>query len=246
MLADSHCHLDMLQDPEKAVERALALGVGAMLTNATGQQSMAASLSLAGKFGAVKCALGLHPERVLLATQQELALAFAQVERFIPAASAVGEVGLDFKYAKTPVQRALQEDAFRNFISIATRAGKPLVVHARYAQTRSLDILEETGARKVQMHWFTSSAKTCARAVSLGYSISCGPAIISDAQSAQVVKGIPLENLLLETDAPVQFLGKESEPSWIPLVCSKVAELKGTSFGEVARVTTRNFSRLFG
>ncbi|MBI4210091.1 MAG: TatD family hydrolase [Candidatus Diapherotrites archaeon] len=251
LLADSHCHIDMLPSPREAVERALKNGVTHVLTNATGSGSIARSLGLSRMLGegkdaaAVKCAIGIHPGNVLKMAAPELESAFLEVEHGLPQAAAVGEVGLDFKYAKTQEQRALQESVFGKFVSMAQNAGKPVVVHARYSETRCLDILEEMGAERVQMHWFTNSRKTAARAVSLGYYISCGPIILSDVQSAEVVKGIPLESLLLETDAPVQFLGEVSEPSWIPLVCKKVAELKGVGFDEVARATSRNFSRLF-
>ncbi len=245
MLADSHCHLDWFKNPAKKVSNASDKGVSRMLSNATGAKSLRKNLALSEKFSAVHCALGLHPGNALSMSENETESSFAFVEKNIAHAAAVGEIGLDFKYAASKGQKNLQENVFRRFISLAADKNKPVVVHARYAESRCLDILEEMGAVKVHMHWFTNSKKTAARAVSLGFYISCGPIIFFDAASAEVVKLIPLENLLLETDAPVAFEGKESEPSWIPRVCGKVAELKGVSFAEVEAATGKNFSLLF-
>ncbi len=245
MLADSHCHLDWFKNPVAAVLRARGKGVRMVLSNSTGLASMQKNLFLSAKSPGVLCALGIHPKDLLSMQENEIEGAIAFAGENIGRASAVGEVGMDFKYAKKDSERALQERVFREFVSIAIKHGKPVVVHARYAETRCLDVLEELNAKKVHMHWFTNSSANAARAVSLGYFISCGPVIFSDSASAEVVKSIPLESLMLETDAPVSFGGKESGPSWIPLVCDKVAELKGVSSEEVSEATGRNFSALF-
>jgi len=246
LLADSHCHLDSFKAPLKAIENARKAGVARILTASTGPESMQKCLSLAKKFPQVLCALGLHPSNILSMQQNEIERAIAFAEKNISNAAAIGEVGLDFKHAKTPAQRALQESVLREFIRLAMKNSLPVCVHARYAETRCLDILEEESARKVHMHWFTNSKKTASRAVLLGYFISCGPIIIHDSASAEVVKSIPLENLLLETDAPVPFGGRNSEPSWIADVCKKVAQIKGVSQEEVAKATGNNFTSLFG
>ena len=207
---------------------------------------MVANLALAKGHSAVECALGMHPSNILRMDENEISEGISFAERNIRSAAAIGEVGLDFKHAKTDAQRALQERVFRDFIRMAKAHSIPLCVHARYAETRCLDILAEEAAEKVHMHWFTNSKKTAARAVSLGHLISCGPIILSDMPSAEVVRSIPLSNLLLETDAPVPFIGKVSEPSWIPRVCARAAELHGTSEKAVEDAAGDNFSRLFG
>lgn len=246
MLCDSHCHLDSFDDAGKIVSAAQEAGVGKILTNATGPESIAKSLALAKKHGAVKCALGIHPVDLLPMSQKEAESAFALVEENISSASAIGEVGMDFKRAQTPAQRSLQEEVFRRFISLALKHDKPIVVHARWAEPQCLSILEQMGVVRAHMHWFTNSHKNADRAVKLGYKISCGPIIFSDTPSAEIVKGIPLDSLMLETDAPVEFRGECSEPSWIPRVCAAVAGLKGASGQEVSSVTGENFSSLFG
>ncbi len=246
MLADSHCHLDWFSGPAAIVANAQKAGVEKILSNATSMASIGKNLALSSEFKEVKCALGIHPVDLLPMKRAEIDSAFRLVEENISSCVAIGEVGMDFKRASMPVQRELQEEVFRKFISLAITHDKPVVVHSRWAESQCLSILEEMGCQKVHMHWFTSSAKNARRAVRLGYRISCGPIILSDALSAQIVKGIPLESLLLETDAPVEFGGGRSEPSWIPRVCAAVSAIKGVSAGEVSQATGRNFSALYG
>jgi len=244
LLVDSHCHLDWFKKPRETMEKARARGVTRVLSSATNNASIEKNLSLSKEVEGVLCTIGLHPGEVLKMPDGEIDRGFGLVEKNISEANGVGEVGLDFKYAQATGERRLQEKVFRGFISLAIEHDKPVIVHARYAESRCLDILEEMKARKVLMHWFTNSRKTSSRAVSLGYCISCGPTIFSDEQSAQVVGQIPLSSLLLETDAPVSFSGKQSEPSWIPLVRDRVAEIKGVSSEEVEEAAEKNFNAL--
>ncbi|VVC00505.1 Tat-linked quality control protein TatD [uncultured archaeon] len=246
MLSDSHCHLDWFRSPHEVVERAEKAGVQKMLSCSTNRDSCKKNIGISEKFPAVKCALGIHPADLLKMGPAEAEKAFEFIEGNLGKAAAVGEVGLDFKYAAMPAQREMQEDYFRRFISLALENSKPISVHGRYAEPRCLEILRSEGAEKVHLHWFTNSEKNAKEAVSRGHFISCGPVILGDAHSAEVVKSIPLENLLLETDAPVPFSGAESEPSWIPRVCAKVAELKGIPAADVAKATGNNFSAFYG
>ncbi len=246
LLADSHCHLDSFKDVPKKVLAAEKVGVERMVTNSTEPGNMAKNLELSKNFKSVECALGTHPSNALGLSKGELSNGFSFVEEHVSEAIGIGEIGMDFKHAKTIAERNLQGKVFRGFIKLAIENDKPVSVHARYAETQCLDILEEMRAEKVHMHWFTNSKKTTKRAVQLGYVISCGPIIFSDPVSAGIVKGIPLENLLLETDCPVPFAGKISEPSWIPGVAEKIAELHGETAKTVAIATGKNYKRVFG
>lgn len=245
MLVDSHCHLDWFKNPSENVENARKNKVERILTNATNLKNIQSNLDLASQFPEVDCGIGIHPVDLLSMNQEEIKEGLAMVRENIEKAICVGEVGLDFKYAKDD-QKDGMEKVFREFITIAIETNKPIVVHARYAETQCLNILEEMQAKKVHMHWFTNSKKTSKRACELGYFISCGPIIISDQESAEIVKEIPLENLMLETDAPVPFMGEQSEPSWIPRVCEKLAESKSISIDEVEKITGNNYVSLFG
>jgi TatD DNase family protein len=244
LLADSHCHLDWFKNPEKVVQKASSEGICRILSNATSLKSIPDNLFLAKKFDSVECAIGIHPVDLISMSRKDAESAFSLVEENVNDAVALGEIGLDYKYANNS-QKMVQESFFRRFVELALERRKAIVVHARYAETKCLDILEELGAKKVLMHWFTNSKKTSQRAVQLGYKISCGPIILSDFPSFEITREIPLESLLLETDAPVSFGGLRSEPFWVKRVCAKVAEAKGLSFEEVSLATGKNFSSLF-
>src|SRR3989338_6684180 len=130
LLADSHCHLDWFENPGKIVENALSAGVGSILSNSTDFASIGKNLSLSSEFKQVKACLGVHPENVLSMDKSELEQALEFTSKNIQKAAAVGEVGLDFKYAATQEQRKKQEEIFREFISIAKKAKKSVIVHA--------------------------------------------------------------------------------------------------------------------
>lgn len=245
MLADSHCHLDLFKNPREKVENARKNGVERILSNATNLKNIQSNLDLASQFPEVDCGIGIHPVDLLSMNQSEIEKGISLVRENIGKAICVGEVGMDFKYAKEN-QKESMEKVFREFISIAMENNKPIIVHARYAETQCLNILEEMQVKKVHLHWFTNSKKTAKRARELGYFISCGPIIFSDEASSEIVKETPLKNLMLETDAPVAFKGEQSEPAWIPKVCEKVAELKEISVEEVSKTTGNNYTVLFG
>src|SRR3989344_3862068 len=119
LLADSHCHLDQLQSPADAVKRASDAGVKCIVSASVDLGSMVANLALAKGHSAVECALGMHPSNILRMDENEISEGISFAERNIRSAAAIGEVGLDFKHAKTDAQRALQERVFRDFIRMA-------------------------------------------------------------------------------------------------------------------------------
>lgn len=246
MLIDSHCHLDYFQDPKRIIEEAKKAGVGRILSCSVDRESMGKNLLLSARFPEVYCCLGIHPTNLLGMSESEVEECFSFIGKNLGKAAAIGEIGLDYKHAKSRENREKQEKVFRRLVSLAIEAGKPVVVHSRYSGKKCLDVLEELGILKVHMHWFTDDEKQAKRAVSLGCFISCSPSIISNESAALVAREIPLENLLLETDAPVIFDGVESEPSWIPKLCKRIAELKGTSEKEISLAVGKNFEALCG
>ena len=250
MFVDSHCHLDQVEGLEVLLSRAREAGVERIVSCATSPASVQAHLSRFKGSGQVCLALGLHPEELLLLDLTEAQAAFRNIEANLSLATAVGEVGLDYKYAALDAQRAYQRDYFSRFIALAKKHDKPLNVHSRRAERQTLEQLIAEGASRVLLHWFTGSSKLCKLAAAQGYFVSCGPSLLTNELTQGVVKGIPLENLLLETDAPVPYALPEgtlaSEPAWIPRVAAKVAELKGLSPAEVERQTEKNARALWG
>ena len=242
---DSHCHLDGFNDPFKIVAESQNAGVGGVITNSTGPESIARHISMAGKMGNVHVCLGIHPCDLLLMSTPSFNGAFGLVQENIGKAVAVGEIGIDYKRADTPEKRARQEEVFIKFMELAKENSLPLVVHARFAEKPAMKLLERHGAERVLMHWFTNSIDSVKLASDLGYYFSAGPITIHSKEAAEVASKMPLENLLLETDAPVPFKGKQSTPSWIPDVAQRIAELHSAEAHEIASVTTKNARALF-
>ncbi len=250
MFVDSHCHLDQVSGLSGLFDRAARAGVEKMVSCATNPASMALHLERFRGLREVGVALGVHPEELILLPRPDAEAALKQAEEGLSGAVAVGEVGLDYKYGATDSQRAFQREFFSQFIALARRFDKPLNVHSRRAERPVLEQLVAEGAQRVLLHWFTGSSKLCRLAAAQGYFVSCGPTLLTNELTQGVVKSIPLENLLLESDAPVPYTLPEgtlnSEPSWIPRVAAKVAELHGVSLAEVEAQTWKNAKTLWG
>ncbi len=242
-------------DLSALLARAEAAGLSAVVSCATNPASVEVHRKLIGRFPLLQVALGLHPEELISLDRAQAQACLRSIEEHLPGVTAVGEVGLDFKYGAAEAQRALQAEFFSQFIALAKKHDKPLNVHSRRAERQTLEQLISEGATRVLMHWFTGSSKLCKLATQQGYFISCGPSLLTNELTQGVVKGIPLENLLLETDAPVPYTlpgaapaegPQPSEPSWIPRVAAKVAEVKGCSLTEVETQTWKNAKTLWG
>jgi len=164
---------------------------------------------------------------------------------------AIGETGLDYYRLQEPLY--WQRNRFRNHIRAARASGKPLIIHTRAAAADTLRLMEEEGASEVGgvMHCFTESTEIARRALDLGFHISfSGIVTFKNAVELQATaKQVPLDRLLIETDAPylapVPHRGKTNEPSFVPWVARKLAELRGENEDALARATTNNFFKLF-
>ncbi len=250
---DSHCHLDfpgLVEREEEVVAAARRAGVRVMVTIATRRASWPAVVALAGRHREVVCALGVHPHNAGeegLADPAPLIAAAAD-----PEVVAVGEAGLDYHYDFAP--RESQARNFRAHIAAARETGLPLVVHTREADADTAAILEEEmaeGPFTGVLHCFSSGRELAERAVAIGFYLGIGGILTfrrSD-ELRRIVAEMPLERLLLETDAPylapVPFRGKTNEPARIVRTAEVLAAVKGIGLAEVARATSDNFFRLF-
>jgi TatD DNase family protein len=253
MLVDSHCHLDFPEYAGKldeVVARARAAGVGACVTIGTELARFPGVRAVAERFDDVWCSVGIHPheaEKELL-SDAELLLA----ETGHPKVVGIGETGLDYFYEHSP--REKQVANFRAHIAAARQSGLPVIVHTRDADDDTIRVLEEEtakGAFTGLIHCFTGTQRLADAALKLGLSISIsGIATCKNSVALrEVIKTVPLERLLVETDAPflapVPNRGKTNEPAFVVHTARLVAELKGISEEELARVTSDNFFRLF-
>lgn len=254
MLVDSHCHLDRLDltlhqnSLDRALDAAKAAGVSHLLCVCIDMQNYAAVLKIAENYPHVSASVGLHPTEIAAQepTLSEL-IACGQPSKVV----AVGETGLD--YYREDHCKALQQDRFRCHIRAAKALNKPLIVHSRAARLDTIRILQEEQADSVGgvLHCFTEDWEMAELAIALNFYISFSGIITF--QNAKVLKAVakqvPLEKVLIETDAPylapVPYRGKPNEPAYVRYVAEEMAKIKNITFEEVARVTTENFFTLF-
>lgn len=254
---DAHIHLSdpaYRQRVNHVIEEAKRSDVVALVSNSMDFETSALNLQLARENeDFVYAALGTHPWSVANLTQEELqrTLDFIlQHGRDREKVVAVGEVGLDPQYAKRRELRDLQVKVFHEMLSAAEKLSLPVVVHSRWSAPQILTILTSYKLRRVLFHWFSSPVELLPRIVERGYCVSEGPPAVFSSRIQEVVKRVPITNLLTETDGPVSFFGpfrgKVTSPAFIPRVVGAVAEIKGMEQSDVAEQVLKNFVDFFG
>jgi TatD DNase family protein len=253
MWTDSHCHLDFPDfegQLDDIVARAKASGVSRFLTIATHLSRQAQVTAVAERFDDVWCTTGIHPHE---AANEDIDGPDALIRNAAhPKIVGIGETGLDFYYEHSP--RAEQETAFRHHIAAARETQLPLIVHTRDADPETIAILREEWAKGPfpgLIHCFTSGQALADAAIEMGFYISVsGIATFKSGQAIRdVLKTVPLDRLLVETDAPylapIPHRGKRNEPAFVVHTGAMLAELKCINVSELALQTTANFHRLF-
>ena len=253
MLVDSHCHLDFDvfdEDRRETIQRARDAGVVAMVTICTRVTKFEEIRAIAETDDNIWCSVGIHPHQV---EEEPVATVEDLVSRAThPKVIAIGETGLDYYYDNSP--RRLQETSFRTHIAASRETGLPLIVHTRDADEDMADILEDEmgkGAFPGVLHCFSSGRRLAERALNIGFYISIsGIVTFKNAQDLRdIVKDVPVERILVETDAPflapIPNRGKRNEPAFVTNTAAKVAELKGMDNQALSAASTENFFRLF-
>ncbi|MFQ6371080.1 TatD family hydrolase [Shewanella sp. YIC-542] len=253
MLVDSHCHLDRLkaapdQDSlEQIIAAAKTRGVDWFLCVNVRLQDFAAMREKMAAYPQVFLSAGVHP----LDVEAGLSIDALTRQAADPRVVAIGETGLDYFYA--PETKTAQQQCFEQQVAVATDVGKPLIIHTRDARADTLDILRNGHADKCGgvLHCFTESLEMAEAAMEMGFYISVSGIVTFRNADAlrQVIKHIPKERLLVETDspylAPIPHRGKENQPAFVRDVAQFVADLRGDTLEELAAYTTDNFFRLF-
>jgi TatD DNase family protein len=249
MLVDSHCHLDYADDAERPaiIARARSAGVKTLLTISTKLDEFPKVREIAENDPDIWCSVGVHPHEAEVegATTAEALVALTRHPKVV----ALGETGLDFYYEHSPRQR--QTDIFRAHIAAAREAGLPVIVHTRDADAETVALLEEENYKAGVIHCFSTGRMLAERAMALGFYISLsGIVTFKNAQALRdIVKDLPLDRILVETDAPflapIPLRGKKNEPSFITHTAALVAQIKGITVEELGRITTENFFKLF-
>ena len=253
MLVDSHCHLDYPDFAEElpaVLDRAKAAGVGHMVTICTQLSKFDGVKAVAEAHDNIYCSVGIHPHdagKEPQTTVRELVELTSH-----PKVVGIGETGLDFYYDNSP--RDDQEASFRIHIGASRETGLPLIIHTREADDKTIEILDEEqekGAFPGLIHCFSVGRGVAEAAIRHGMYISLSGILTfkNSAELRDIVKDLPLDRLLVETDAPflapVPKRGKRNEPSFVRHTAEFAADLLGISFTEMEQATTDNFFRLF-
>ncbi len=252
-IVDSHCHLDyegLAENLPAMLKRCEDVGVGLMLSISSRVKNFPRLLGIAEAHENVFCTVGTHPHNA----HEELNVTAADLVKLTnhPKVVGIGEVGLDYHYDLAP--RDAQMQGFRTHIAAARETGLPLIIHTREAEDDTARVLEEEMAKgvfKAVLHCFTSKQWLAERAVELGLCVSfSGILTYKNAEDLrEAAKALPLDRLLVETDAPflapVPFRGKDNEPSYVVKTLEQLAAVRGLSRDEMAKITSDNFFRHF-
>ncbi|MEJ2553011.1 MAG: TatD family hydrolase [Gammaproteobacteria bacterium] len=253
-LVDSHCHLDRLDleklggDLDDVLDTARRHGVTHMLCVSIDMENVQAVMALAQRYAQVFASVGVHPnEQDTRDPEARELVRLAEAAKVV----AIGETGLDYHYGKGDLE--WQRERFRRHIRAARESHKPLIIHSRDAREDTIRIMRDEGAREVGgvMHCFTEDWTMAERAMELDFYISfSGIVTFRNADALrEVARRVPLERMLVETDAPyltpVPYRGKSNQPAYVRHVAEHIAELRDESLESIARTTTDNFFKLF-
>ncbi|PEA53692.1 hydrolase TatD [Bacillus pseudomycoides] len=253
MLFDTHSHLNAEQfkeDLQEVIARMKEVGVSYTVVVGFDEMTIKKAIELAETYDFIYAAVGWHPVDAIDMTEEHLK--WLEELAAHPKVVALGEMGLDYHWDKSP--KEVQKEVFRKQIKLARKVNLPIIIHNRDATQDIVDILKEENASEVGgiMHCFSGSVEVAKQCVEMNFLISLGgPVTFKNAKKPkEVAMGIPMEQLLIETDCPYltphPFRGKRNEPSYVKLVAEEIAKLKGLSYEEVAIKTTENAKKLFG
>ncbi|HCW36436.1 TatD family hydrolase [Mammaliicoccus sciuri] len=252
MLIDTHVHLNADQydeDLQEVIDRALEEGIDRMFVVGFDTNTIERTMKLIDHYDFIYGIIGWHPVDAIDCTEERLQW-IEELSKH-PKIIGIGEMGLDYHWDKSP--KDIQKEVFRKQIALAKRVQLPIIIHNREATQDCVDILKEENASEVGgiMHSFSGSNEIADEILKMNFYISLGgPVTFKNAkQPKEVAQHVPLDRLLVETDAPYlsphPYRGKRNEPARVKLVAEQIAELRGISYEEVCKATTENAERLF-
>ncbi|MFA8343587.1 MAG: TatD family hydrolase [Rhodothermaceae bacterium] len=253
MFIDTHAHLfykNFNGELDQIVERAIEANVKYMVCPGTDVKTSKQSIEIAEKYQSVYATVGIHPHDTKGFTGKEISelRKLADHKKVV----AIGEIGLDYYYDFSPKNQQIK--AFKAQLDLAAELDLPVVIHNREANEDTMNILREYKSKnlKGQLHCYAGTIEDAEELIEMGFLISFTGNITFKKleELREILKTIPVENLMLETDCPfmtpVPFRGKRNEPSYIPYIAEKVAEIHNVSVEEVEQLTTFNALNLFG
>jgi TatD DNase family protein len=240
LLVDAHAHLNELTDLSESLQEARAADVRGIIGVGMDIESNQKVLNIAKENkGYVYPALGYHPW-VIREEEMETNLSF--VRDHAGEGVALGEIGLDYKIK---VKKELQWKVFEELLDIALQSNKPVIIHCRYSHHRAFEMARERGVKRGVFHWYSGPLGLLDEILEMGHFISATPALVYSPPHQAAIKRAPIERILLETDTPVSYQGKESRPKNVRITLKEVSRLKGLDPSVVAEQTTENASTFF-
>jgi TatD DNase family protein len=254
MLIDTHAHLDSPKfdnDRDDVISRARQAEIDTIVNIGFNRETIPSTMALADKYDFIYAAVGWHPtDAIDMKLEEDL----AWIEQLCghPKVVAIGEIGLDYYWDTSP--KEIQQTVFREQIRLARRLNKPIVIHNRDAHQDIIQLLKEEKASEVGgiMHCFSGSWETAKQCLDLNFHISFGgPVTFKNAKvPKEVLERVPLDRLLLETDAPYltphPYRGQRNESAYVRLVAETAAEIKGLTLEDIAKMTSDNARRCLG
>lgn len=239
-LVDVHAHLDEIEDLPESLQEAKAAGVGGIIAVGVGIESNKKTLKIAKEnSGYIYPALGYHPWEM---NEKEIEENLLFIEKHISACVALGETGLDYK---VKVKKELQWRVFGGLLDMARELKKPVIIHCRFSHQHAFKMVKEREIERAVFHWYSGPINLLDEILAMGHFISATPALTYSPPHQEAVKRVPLERILLETDAPVNYQGLEARPKDVRITLREVARLKGLDPADVSTETTANASRFF-
>jgi TatD DNase family protein len=239
-LIDVHAHLDKVDQIDRAIQNAQAVGVEHIVAVGMDVDSNQKTLDLAGRYSnIIYPAIGYHPWEIR-ADEIDETLSF--LEENVASCIAIGEIGLDYK---TKVKKTIQRDVFSRILQFSVKKGKPVIIHSRFSHERCHRMVSSAGVAKAVFHWYTGPTDVLDRIIEDGYFVSATPALAYSPPHQAAMKKAPLDQTLVETDTPVAYQGKVSEPAHLLKTLSELSRIKNIPIAELACITTANAKRFF-
>jgi len=239
-LVDCHAHLEQLDDLPASLQEAKEAGVCGILAVGMDIESNKKILQIAGaNTRYVYPALGYHPWEI---KEEDAETNLFFIRDHVEEGVALGEIGLDYRIK---VKKDLQWEVFGELLNIARESNKPVIIHCRYSHRRAFEMAKEKRIKRAVFHWYSGSADLLEEILSKGYFISATPALVYSPPHQEAIKRAPIERILLETDTPVSYQGREARPKDVRVSLKEVARLKNLDPLTVAKLTTANASQFF-
>jgi TatD DNase family protein len=234
-MIDGHAHLNEIEDVDGALARAQEAGITGIVAVGMDVASNQATLELHRRFPhLVYPAMGYHPWSII---PESIADNLAFTREHLAGCVALGEVGLDYQ---AKVKKKVQQEVLAQLLEIAARENKPVILHTRFSQQRALRMVKAAGITRAVFHWYSGPLDILQEILADGYFISATPALAYSPPHQAAIQAAPLSQILIETDCPVVYQEKKSEPAHLLITARELSRLKGIDPSQVIETTTNN------